>query len=231
MKQEKRWHRWHGGMIEGKGQRIDELLELLWIMKEDRKDDLKEFLKSSEDKDVKRLLEEMEDGGLVSVEGESIKFKSKGGKKAEMIIRRHRLAERLFADLFEFEIKQAHADACAFEHILSPEVTDSVCTFLGHPPICPDGRPIPRGECCKKFQIEIKPLVQSLTSLQPGKDGRIVFITPRYHARLDKLGSLGIVPGSIVRVHQRKPSYVLKIGETEIALDEEIAKEIYVREV
>ncbi len=58
-----------------------------------------------------------------------------------------------------------------------------------------------------------------------------MFITPKHHARLDKLSSLGIVPGSIVRVHQKKPSFVLEIDETELALDEDIAKEIYVKEV
>ncbi len=220
----------HSVMIKEKDQQTDELLELLWLMKEEGTDELKEFLQRVENKDAVKLLDEMVKEDFVSVNKEKIKLKNKGEKRAELIIRRHRLAERLFSDLFAFEAKQAHADACTFEHILSPEVTDSVCTFLGHPPICPDGKPIPRGECCKKFKVEIKPLVQPLTNLQPGKEGRIVFITPKYHARLDKLSSLGIVPGSIVRVHQKKPTFVLEIDETELALDEDIAKEIYVKE-
>ena len=39
-------------------------------------------------------------------------------------------------------------NACTFEHILSPEVTDRICTFLGHPRTCPHGSPIPEGDCC-----------------------------------------------------------------------------------
>ena len=39
-------------------------------------------------------------------------------------------------------------NACTFEHILSPEVTDRICTFLGHPRTCPHGSPIPPGDCC-----------------------------------------------------------------------------------
>lgn len=228
---EGRQYGWHVGRMKEKDQRIDELLELLWMMREEGVNELKEFLKRAEDIEAEALMEEMIKEGLIAIDEDKIRLKNKGEKKSEQIIRRHRLAERLFSDLFAFEAKQAHADACAFEHILSPEVTDSVCTFLGHPPICPDGKPIPRGECCKKFQVEIKPLVQPLTNLQPGKEGRIVFITPKHHARLDKLSSLGIVPGSIVRVHQKKPSFVLEIDETELALDEDIAKEIYVKEV
>jgi len=27
-------------------------------------------------------------------------------------------------------------------------MTDSICSFLGHPKFCPHGKPIPRGACC-----------------------------------------------------------------------------------
>ena len=73
----------------------------------------------------------------------------RGRQRAADIIRRHRLAERLFTDSLaldsETEIEQ---QACKFEHILSPEATDKICTFLGHPKTCPHGAPIPRGQCC-----------------------------------------------------------------------------------
>jgi Mn-dependent DtxR family transcriptional regulator len=72
-----------------------------------------------------------------------------GRERASSIIRRHRLAERLFTDSLamdsESEIEQ---QACKFEHILSPEATDKICTFLGHPRTCPHGAPIPPGVCC-----------------------------------------------------------------------------------
>jgi DtxR family Mn-dependent transcriptional regulator len=35
----------------------------------------------------------------------------------------------------------------------------------------------------------------------------------------------------VVRLAQKRPSYVIEIGETTLALDEEIAKEIYVKRV
>ena len=46
----------------------------------------------------------------------------------------------------ESEIEQ---QACKFEHILSPEATDKICSFLGHPRTCPHGAPIPPGPCCQ----------------------------------------------------------------------------------
>jgi putative ABC transport system ATP-binding protein len=74
-----------------------------------------------------------------------------GRQRAADIIRRHRLAERLFTDSLaldsESEIEQ---QACKFEHILSPEATDKICSFLGHPRTCPHGAPIPPGPCCER---------------------------------------------------------------------------------
>jgi putative ABC transport system ATP-binding protein len=76
-------------------------------------------------------------------------FTEKGRRRAEDIIRRHRLAERLFTQTFQVEDEMEIAEqACKFEHILSPEATDRICTFLGHPRTCPHGSPIPAGECC-----------------------------------------------------------------------------------
>ena len=80
-----------------------------------------------------------------------VELTPRGRERAGSIIRRHRLAERLFTDSLamdsESEIEQ---QACKFEHILSPEATDKICTFLGHPRTCPHGAPIPPGPCCGK---------------------------------------------------------------------------------
>jgi len=84
-----------------------------------------------------------------------VELTDRGRKKAADIIRRHRLAERLFTDSLaldsETEIEQ---QACKFEHILSPEATDKICAFLGHPRTCPHGALIPPGVCCGR----VKPL-------------------------------------------------------------------------
>jgi DtxR family Mn-dependent transcriptional regulator len=64
-----------------------------------------------------------------------------------------------------------------------------------------------------------------------GKTARIVFMAPKSHERLDRLSSLGVIPGKTIRLHQKHPSFVIQIGETELALDTEIVREIYVRGV
>jgi len=223
-------HRKMWGAINGvEEDRIDELLELIWTLREKGVSDLDRLLETTKDAEANFILRLMVKDGLFEVEGNRMVLKERGEKKAKEIIRRHRLTERLLSEIFEISEEEVEEEACKFEHILSPGVTDSVCTFLGHPPTCIHGKPIPRGECCSKFKKEMKPLVIPLDELGLGEKGRIVFIAPKSHQRLDRLSALGIVPGSIVRMHQKNPSHVLQIGETTLALDREIVKDIYVK--
>ncbi len=51
-------------------------------------------------------------------------FTPEGAHRAELLIRRHRLAEKLFTETFQMEDAKVEAEACYFEHILSPDMTD-----------------------------------------------------------------------------------------------------------
>jgi DtxR family Mn-dependent transcriptional regulator len=211
---------------------VEEILEFVWTQREAGKDSIADLLNINEVKDANAdmtVLQALENDGLVHIKGDQIILATKGEKLAEITVRRHRLAERLLTEVLDIEEKAIEENACSFEHSLSPLVTDSICTLLGHPPTCPHGLLIPRGECCKKFKVDVKPLVQPLKDMEIGQRGRIVFITPSSHSRLDRLGSLGIVPGSVIRLHQKRPSFVIEIGETTLAIDNDITKEIYVK--
>ena len=225
-------HRKMWGVVEGVDEdRIDELLELIWTLREKGVSDLDQLLETTQEVEANYILRMMIKDNLFQTEGNRIILKERGEEKAREIIRRHRLTERLLHEIFEMSEEEVEEEACKLEHILSPGVTESVCTFLGHPPTCIHGKPIPRGECCAKFKKEMKPLVIPLEELGLSEEGRIVFIAPKSHQRLDRLSTLGIVPGSILRMHQKNPSYVLQIGETTLALDRDIVKNIYVKRV
>ena len=210
-------------------ERIDEAVELLWILSEEDHQSLARFRLSSEDDDIEALIGALQSEGLANISGDNIQFTDKGRSQAKALIRRLRLAERLFTDVFEMREDTVIADACKMEHILSEELTDSVCTFLGHPQTCPHGKRIPRGECCKKYKVEVEPVVTRLSEFEVGSKGRITFIVPTNPSRLSKLNSLGITAGSIIKLLQRNPSYVIQIDETTVAIDPEIAKEIYIK--
>ena len=152
-----------------------------------------------------------------------------GERRARGIVRRHRLAEILFTQVLEVEMSEAERSACEFEHILAENVVDRVCTFLGHPPACPHGAPIPEGECCRVYSRKVEPLITRLIDLPLGTSGSVVFIAPKSVSRLTRLASFGVVPGSDVRLIERKPSVVFSCGQTSIAVEDEIGCEIYVR--
>src|SRR4030043_1244135 len=212
-------------------ERIDEALELIWLLVEEGRMDINRFKLSSEDNNVDILIDALKTEGLVIISENKIQFTDKGYSMAKTLVRRLRLAERLLTDVFEMPGDTVITDACKMEHILSEELTDSVCIFLGHPPTCPHGKPIPRGECCKKYKVEVEPLVTRLSEFEVGSEGRITFIVPTKSSRLSKLNSLGITAGSVIRLLQKNPSYVIQIDETTIAIDPEIVKEIYVKKV
>ena len=106
--------------------------------------------------------------GMFSGDGtQVVTLTPRGRNRAGSIIRRHRLAERLFTNCLAFETEsEIEQQACKFEHILSPEATDKICTFLNHPRTCPHGAPIPPGPCCSGVRMEVhaSPLTERLRS-------------------------------------------------------------------
>jgi DtxR family Mn-dependent transcriptional regulator len=212
-------------------ERVEEAVGLVWVLNEEGHSELDRFSLSSDDSDTESLVDTLVKEGLASLREGNIFLTDEGKKIAKGLIRRQRLAERLFTDVFEMPDDAVLDDACKVEHILSEELTESVCIFLGHPPTCPHGKPIPRGECCKKFKIEVPQVVTRLSDFEIGARGRITFIVPSDPGRISKLNSLGIAAGSIIKLIQKIPSCVLQIDETTVALDPDIAKEIYLKKV
>ncbi len=69
----------------------------------------------------------------------------------------------------------------------------------------------------------------SLSQVPVGEEVRIVRIAPGHPDRMIRLSGMGVVPGAVVRVCQRRPATVLALGETILALDPEISAGIQVR--
>lgn len=137
--------------------RFDHILEKIWICGEEGKPAQVERLHATgpagklpvvSDEPAARVLSRMSDLRLVAVQDGEVQLTPGGTQRARDVVRRHRLAERLFKDTFSIEDSEAHTQACKFEHIISPELDQRICTFLGHPKTCPHGNPIPPGECC-----------------------------------------------------------------------------------
>src|SRR4030042_1720746 len=67
----------------------DEILELLWTLREERKASRAEVLRASPEPGPERLLEELVEGGMGDASGEEILLTKSGEDRARGIIRRH----------------------------------------------------------------------------------------------------------------------------------------------
>lgn len=208
---------------------IAEVLETVWTLQEQEAATLDNVVRNTDIAVDEGFLHKLkEDGLLVVEEANRVRLLPRGRKVAEQIIRRHRLAERLICDVLGSKVEDSEAAACEYEHLLAEGITNSICTLLGHPRYCPHHKPIPEGDCCRQARRELKPIVVSCDQLQVGESARIAYFSSREHSRLLKLSALGISPGISLRLIQKWPAYVVQCEETEIALEPEIAKNIYV---
>jgi putative ABC transport system ATP-binding protein len=137
--------------------RFDHLLEQIWICGEEGKAAQVSSLHATgsagslplvSDEPATKILGRMTELHLVQLQNGEAQLTTAGTQRARDVVRRHRLAERLFKDTFSIDESEVHTQACKFEHIISPELDQRICTFLGHPKTCPHGNPIPPGDCC-----------------------------------------------------------------------------------
>jgi Fe2+ transport system protein FeoA len=70
--------------------------------------------------------------------------------------------------------------------------------------------------------------VLTVSDLARGEHARVVCLGAGSSQRHNHLAVFGVVPGADVELIQQKPSCVLRVGETELGLDPEIAREILV---
>ncbi len=208
-------------------EKAEEVLETLWTRTEERKETSTSLddLAMAEKEPIEQLL----DAGYISLTDGRVRLTEKGRPFARNVVRRHRLAERLLADVLGTRNMLIHEKACKFEHLLNRGLDESICSLLGHPKVCPHGKPIPPGRCCQEEQTQPQRLVSPLSQLAQGQKGKVAYIYAPESSKLQKLMAMGILPGVPISLIQSFPSYVFQVRQTQFAVDKEIADAIYVR--
>ncbi len=173
------------------------------------------------------VLSELAHKGLICFTGSNIALTATGRAHALPVIRRHRLAERMLVDVLGMPFDAIEESACEYEHTLAPGLTEAICTLLGHPRECPHGSPIPEGECCKRSESSVESFVKPLNALDVGDSVRVSFIKKDDPVLIGKLVSFGVSPGKILKIRQKFPAYVIQIENSQIALEQDIAADIY----
>ncbi len=205
----------------------DEYMEQLWYMQEDNNDSLDELKKAMGENFYEDVLKELSDLGFVKLHDDDKKvvLTEMGRENARKIVRAHRIAERLIHDVLGEEYESG---ACEFEHIINPELVESICTLLGHPRECPHGKTIPEGGCCKRSDKTAKTAVIPLTELEVGQTARVAYVQCKDDRQLHRIDGLQLRPGVEVKLHQKYPTFVVECEGSSIALGEEVASNICV---
>lgn len=202
--------------------RAEEILETMWIEVSEH-NNVPDTAVLKDNVAFKELLEK----GYISLKEKHI-LTPKGIDEGRLCVRRHRLAERLLADVLHVKAGLIHETGCKFEHALHKGLEDNICILLGHPKSCPHGKPIPQGKCCKEKKKKPATIVMPLSELKKGQKGKIAYIHTNDKVMLRKIMAVGALPGSSITLMQSFPSYVFQIGESQFAVDKNLADQIQV---
>jgi DtxR family Mn-dependent transcriptional regulator len=176
---------------------------------------------------VSEMIGRLRDDGYVLTTGRAIRLTRKGQTRAESVVRKHRLAERLLTDVIGLEWHKAHDEACRWEHVISDEVEERLVELLGNPTTCPHGNPIPGSPTLDHDQF-------ALVDSEPGDHVRLERVTEKVEidsASLTYLSQNGFVPGIGARVRSKAPDGTLTLDldkDGSIALGPALAAQLFV---
>ena len=196
---------------------IENMLKYIWL-KHEKGDKV-------DTSEVGEYLDILRNKGYIDTVNNEVHLTDIGKKKAEKIVRLYRLAERLLVDILGVEDYGEHA--CRFEHVISEEVEEALCTLLGHPRYCPHGEYIPMGRCCVTNGDKVERRIYRLSELQPNDEGEVKYIVATGEEG-SIMFSIGLMPGKKVKVIRTYPNMVIEIDNVHIAIDRRIAELCYI---
>lgn len=175
---------------------------------------------------VSEMVRRLRSEGWVELTGRSVTLTTMGRDRAESVVRKHRLAERLLTDVIGLPWHKAHVEAGRWEHVISDEVEARLVEILGHPTTCPHGNPIPGTGREEMGQM-------ALSEVKPGSQVRLERVTEVVETdeeALTYLGTHGFVPGAQARVRGRDPAgtVVLELPGRALALGPALCEQLFV---
>jgi DtxR family Mn-dependent transcriptional regulator len=177
---------------------------------------------------VSEMVRRLRDEGYLEVDRRVITLTHQGRQRAESVVRKHRLAERLLTDIIGLEWHKAHLEAGRWEHVISDEVEVLLVKLLDNPTTCPHGNPIPGTNAPREKLV-------ALDASEPGQHIRLARVTEQVEIDLESLtylSSHGFIPGARATVRSKAPdgTLVLEMDDTDdtIALGPTLAHHLYV---
>ncbi|WP_322795367.1 metal-dependent transcriptional regulator [Tepidiforma sp.] len=171
---------------------------------------------------LKRLMRD----GLVHVDAKKvIHLTPEGLRRAEQMVRRHRLAECLITDVLKVEWWRAYEEAHLLEHGISDITEKSLFEMLGRPQRSPFGYPIPGTGAPRKLSMT------TLADIGEGQEVEIDRVFEEDEQLLKFFDEEGIRPGVRVRLEEAAPyrgTITVRLGERTVVLGTPVANKIWV---
>ena len=174
---------------------------------------------------VSEMLHKMADDGLVVLEPR-IQLTDDGRHLAEVVVRRHRLAERFLSEVLKLPWAKVHQEASVWEHMISDDVEAAIWAVMENPETCPHGNPIP-GAGYKP------PKMRPMTELSAGENRRLERISEELELDQDMMGYLddsGLRPGAMIELEARAPTGTMTIrvnGEKSVGVGTFAAERLF----
>ncbi len=178
---------------------------------------------------VTATLHRMARDGLITVSPQKeVLLTEAGHARAETMVRRHRLAERLLIDILGLDWADVHEEAHRFEHAISPRVEERILAVLGNPTTCPHGSPIPgagAGTQVDATRLENASAGDHVTVVRISEDAE------SDHELLGYFQRSGLLPGKEFEVAEVEPYnalLVLKRDDESIPVSFPVARKVWV---
>jgi DtxR family Mn-dependent transcriptional regulator len=166
---------------------------------------------------VSQTIARMERDGLVVVEADrQLALTTQGRTKAIQVTRKHRLAERLLADVIGLDWSLVHEEACRWEHVMSENVERRLIAMLGEPTESPYGNPIPAmvelgGPQAEDFLTGVIRVTDAVTDLPTSGILRRIGEPAQFDSELlKKFKNAGLIPGARVNVSKNSEGYLVE---------------------
>jgi DtxR family Mn-dependent transcriptional regulator len=174
------------------------------------------------------MLKRLEVEGLIERgERKEALLTASGRERAERVVRKHRIIERLLTDFMGYTGAEAHERADQLGDTFTDEMVERIDEKLGHPDRCPHGWPVdPNVEQAENADLA------PLATLAPGAQATIVRLAEHDGDLLHWFYDQDLVPGTEIVVERAEPAadqFVVRIDDDTRAVSEKAAAGLFVR--
>ena len=174
------------------------------------------------------MLKRLERDGLIERgEHKEALLTPSGRKRAERVVRKHRIIERLLTDFMGYTAAEAHVHADTLGDTFNDDMVERIDERLGHPDRCPHGWPVD-----PDVEQDENQHLAALSELDAGAKATIVRLAEHDGELLHWFYDEGLVPGRELEVREAQPAagqMTVKLNGTERAIGDKAAAGLFVR--